>query len=229
MAGEYQEGEQILLKAEPNLDDEYYFVSWTLGGVVVSDTIEFSYTMTGEDALIVANFLKDGPVIHTLSIIIEPEEGGQVIVKVNDEEQQSPFSFEVGTVVVIEAIAADNYTFIGWQSGNQSVITVNPVSFPMQSSYSITAHFDLESNLSDVVNSESPKVFPNPAKDQLQIQSPFRINKFDIYDARGVLIEQKIMENEQMVVSVAHLQTGFYLIKMYSGDNVYVHKLQVVR
>jgi hypothetical protein len=99
----------------------------------------------------------------------------------------------------------------------------------MQSSYSITAHFDLESNLSDVVNSESPKVFPNPAKDQLQIQSPFRINKFDIYDARGVLIEQKIMENEQMVVSVAHLQTGFYLIKMYSGDNVYVHKLQVVR
>jgi uncharacterized repeat protein (TIGR02543 family) len=228
VAGEYQEGEQIMLRALPNEEEEYYFLNWTRGGILISDSLEFVYTMTGKDALLIANFQKDSPEIYTLDILIEPAEGGQVIVKVNDEEQQAPYSFEEGTLVVLEAIAEDNYTFVGWQAGNQTV-TDNPITFPMQTSYSVTAHFDLESNVSDVLGSKNPRVFPNPAKDLLQIQSPFRLQQLEIFDARGVLIEKIVTETEQKTISVAHLYAGFYLIKMYSGNNVYVQKFQVAR
>jgi len=228
VAGEYQQGEQIKLKALPNQEDEYYFVNWTRGGVVVSDSLEFTYTTTDNDALLIANFKKDSPAIYTLDILIEPAEGGQVIVKVNDEVQQAPYSFDEGTEVVLMAIAEDNYSFTGWQSGIETYID-NPITFTIESSFSVTVNFDFESTVDDVVNLGSPSVFPNPAKDQIQIQSPFNIYQLDIYDARGMLIGHQIMEKEQTVISVKHLNAGFYFIKMHAGDRVYSTKFQVVK
>ncbi|MBW6481044.1 MAG: hypothetical protein K0B37_16565, partial [Bacteroidales bacterium] len=126
VAGEYQEGEQIMLRAWSNEADEYYFANWTRAGAVISDSLEFTYTMTGDDALLIANFQKDSPEIFTLDILIEPAESGQVIVKVNDEILQEPYTFEAGTEFLLEAVAADDYVFAGWQT-NTETFTQNPL------------------------------------------------------------------------------------------------------
>jgi hypothetical protein len=82
--------------------------------------------MTGEDALLTANFQKDYPEIYTLDIVIEPAEGGQVIVKADDEVQNAPYSFAEGTEVLLEAIAEENFTFVGWQINDETPID-NPI------------------------------------------------------------------------------------------------------
>ncbi len=227
-AGEYQEGEQITLKAWPNEVDEYYFVNWTRAGALVSDSLEFVYTMTGEDALLIANFQKDSPEIYSLDIFIEPVEGGQVIVKVNDEEQQAPYSFEEGTEVVLEAMAEDNYTFLGWQTGEQS-FTDNPITFTMESSFSVTANFDFESGINEDVLSEQPIVFPNPALQNISLQAPFLIERLEIFDARGVRVVSREIKNNFSEINISALSSGMYFVKMYAGETYYTQKLQVIR
>jgi hypothetical protein len=227
-AGEYQEGEQITLKAWPNEVDEYYFVNWTRAGALVSDSLEFVYTMTGEDALLIANFQKDSPEIYSLDIFIEPAEGGQVIVKLNDEEQQAPYSFEEGTEVVLEAMAEDNYTFLGWQTGEQS-FTDNPITFTMESSFSVTANFDFESGINEDVLSEQPIVFPNPALQNISLQAPFLIERLEIFDARGVRVVSREIKNNFSEINISALSSGMYFVKMYAGETYYTQKLQVIR
>ncbi|MFN3554636.1 MAG: InlB B-repeat-containing protein [Bacteroidales bacterium] len=54
-AGEYQEGEQVVLTATPAWG--YYFVHWTLADqTVVSTNASFSYTMPAEDVTLIAHF-----------------------------------------------------------------------------------------------------------------------------------------------------------------------------
>ncbi len=228
VAGEYQEGEQILLKAEPNLDDEYFFVNWTLGGSVVSDSPEFIYTMADANTMLVANFEKEGPEIYTLSINVEPAQGGQVIVKVNDEIQEEPYTFEAGTEFLLEATAANDYVFAGWQSGTET-FTQNPLTITPDNSLSLTLKFDFVSDVAENQPSALPEIFPNPAFGDLHLSASLSISQYELYDAQGTLVQQKTIDKEQTVISVSHLNAGIYLLKMYSGDHVYIKKVQVIR
>ncbi|TVQ83365.1 MAG: T9SS C-terminal target domain-containing protein [Bacteroidetes bacterium] len=226
--GKYQEGEQILLRAHPNEEDEYYFVNWTSNGVVVSDSLEFTFTMPGTNATLLANFRKDSPEIYTLDILIEPAEGGQVIAKVDNEVQQEPYSFEEGTEVVLEAVAEDSYTFIGWQRGDQS-FTDNPITFTMESSFSVTANFDFESSITEDILSGEPNIFPNPASQNITLQSPFLIKYLEIYDARGVLVFAQEINSDFADISISDLRSGIYFLSIFTDDGFYTQKLQVIR
>lgn len=144
VAGEYLEGEQVLLKAVPRPDSEYTFVNWTLGGVVVSDLSEFTYTIGGANAVLVANF-------------------------------------------------------------------------------------DFASDVSEIQQSDQPEIFPNPASDMLYLSASFAVRYYEIYNTQGMLLQRTSMENEEASISVSHLNTGIYLLKIYSSDQVYVRRVRIIR
>ena len=226
--GKYQEGEQIYLRAQPNEEDDYYFVNWTSNGVVVSDSLEFTFTMPGYNTIVLANFQKDSPEIYTLEIVIEPEEGGQVIVKADDEVQQAPYSFTEGTEILLEATAEENFTFTGWQINDEN-FTDNPISFTMESSFSVIATFDFESGVSDNDMPDKIIIYPNPASENITLSSSFRIKNLEIFDARGVKVFSDFMNGEFMEINVADLSSGIYFIKLYTDEKFYIQKFQVIK
>ncbi|MEC4004270.1 T9SS type A sorting domain-containing protein [Flavobacterium sp. SUN052] len=72
-------------------------------------------------------------------------------------------------------------------------------------------------------NNFNIKVYPNPVKDILTIQSQESINKVDVYDANGRLLMSSQLSNNQTDLST--LSSGFYFVKIVSNDKVTVIKI----
>ncbi|GGZ86085.1 aryl-sulfate sulfotransferase [Algibacter mikhailovii] len=61
-------------------------------------------------------------------------------------------------------------------------------------------------------------LYPNPVKNILNVKSQVGINKYEIYDLLGNLINFRIDKNIQ-VIDVSHLKTGVYIVKLYEEYN----------
>jgi hypothetical protein len=184
--------------------------------------------MTGEDALLTANFQKDNPEIYTLDIVIEPAEGGQVIVKADDEVQNAPYSFAEGTEVLLEAIAEENFTFMGWQINDETPIN-NPITLTMESNFSVTANFDFESGISEDILSDEPTVFPNPASQNITLQSPYLIKNLEIHDPGGMLVLAQEINTDLSIINISGLNSGIYIVKIYVEESYFDKIFKIVR
>ncbi|MEM4318315.1 MAG: hypothetical protein QW244_00600 [Candidatus Pacearchaeota archaeon] len=78
-----------------------------------------------------------GAVNYTLTVSVNPQEGGSVIV--NDTACISSVGCPAGTYVLLSAVANANYSFANW-SGNASG-TSNPLTIVMDSNKNIVANF----------------------------------------------------------------------------------------
>ena len=66
------------------------------------------------------------------------------------------------------------------------------------------------------------KVYPNPAKDILQISTgKHSVNKISIYNTVGVLVGQLVISNpkELHTINTSKLNSGVYIVKV-EGDNI---------
>ncbi|MDR0834953.1 MAG: T9SS type A sorting domain-containing protein, partial [Candidatus Symbiothrix sp.] len=77
------------------------------------------------------------------------------------------------------------------------------------------------------IENEKMKIYPNPAKEYVHIQSEFPIQKIEIYNPMGKLvrIEPDITER----IDVSSLSEGLYLVRIYGSDWVNTQKIIVVR
>lgn len=69
------------------------------------------------------------------------------------------------------------------------------------------------------------KVFPNPASNQLQINSSRSIDRIELYNMLGQRVLQK--ENETDLIDVSSIDNGIYLLKIYSGNLEQTEKVVV--
>ena len=69
------------------------------------------------------------------------------------------------------------------------------------------------------------KLYPNPAKENFQIQSKTAVDTIEIYNELGqhVFTKNEIESNE--FISVEQLRSGIYFVKVYSNDTVQTLKL----
>jgi len=81
---------------------------------------------------------------------------------------------------------------------------------------------DLGTNISDI-ESSSFKIYPNPVKDVIFIESVLPINKLEIYSLTGSLLLSNSNVNRQ--ISVSSLSKGIYLVKVYTDNGVAVSKI----
>jgi hypothetical protein len=68
-------------------------------------------------------------------------------------------------------------------------------------------------------------IYPNPAKNDLFIQSDFPIERVELYTQTGVLV--KIETDVTEKIDVSPLADGLYLARIYSGNQVIVRKVIV--
>ena len=195
--GTFSHGQTCTVHALPNTC--YRFVSWTENGSVVSTQADFSFTVTGNRNL-VANYTLE---TYTVTIDIEPEEGGTV---------SGAGVYPCGESVILTAIPNDNYAFVGWFK-NGNLFSVHPTMVTVvDDNRHFTARFAIIEGVGE--DEGSVEVYPNPANDVLYVVGD-GIKKVTMFNALGQVAEVvEAKERTNLQINLQHYKVGIYLIRV---------------
>ena len=126
--GEYEEGASVTLTATPNAG--YNFASWSEGGLIVSNTANYTFDATADRDL-VANFSLIG-LTRSIAISATPVAGGTVTGGGTAAD---------GSSVTVTAAPNAGYTFTGWTEGGVPVCATPNHSFIATADRVLVAHF----------------------------------------------------------------------------------------
>ncbi len=71
-------------------------------------------------------------------------------------------------------------------------------------------------------------IYPNPAKDELQIDAKWNVAKLEIYQLNGSVVLSEEMTGKTKI-NVSSLQSGSYLVRVYSETGTTTQKLQITQ
>jgi len=130
---EYDEGTEVTLTAEP--DEGWEFVEWTgdIEEIEDPESAETTIEML-DDYEITAEFA-----IETYELTISSTEGGEVV-----QPDEDTYEYEHGEVVILEAVADENYEFKEWTGdiGTIGSPSSRLTTIEMLDDYEITANFE---------------------------------------------------------------------------------------
>ncbi len=147
-----------------------------------------------------------------LSLHPIPEEGGQV---------SGEGSYEAGEIAPVSATPEDGYAFINWTLEDGTLVSNNPgfeYEMPAED-VSLYAHFDEETSLENP-ESITLQVFPNPAREEINIVSNVPIRRVNILDLRGRSVwEAQAGEKKQYTIHPG-IRPGTYLLRIYTSEGI---------
>ncbi len=78
-----------------------------------------------------------------------------------------------------------------------------------------------QSSINEISNYQNISIYPNPAKNILNIQTSAKLDKLEIIDVYGKKVNE-FNKSELLNKSIAidHLSDGIYLVKIYSGNQI---------
>jgi len=118
----------------------YTFDGWTVNGTNVSTNASYSFTLTGDIAL-VANF---DQAQYTIGVSALPEAGGTV---------DGGGTFGGGSTNTVSALANSGYLFKSWTTNGVSVSTLTNYSFTLKADETLVANFTQITNTISVIAS----------------------------------------------------------------------------
>lgn len=201
-AGIFEEGTGCTLIAMPN--PTYSFVSWTENGIVVSTNDHYTFTVDRERDLIAvfsqgqfytisASAGANGTISPEGDVFVEPGEDKTFAIIPNN-------GCQVRTVLVdgIDLGPIPSYTFRS-VNGNHSI------------------HAEFSGLGVDDNVSLDLKIYPNPANDKINIESP-NMKKVSIFNLIGVQIENKEVNDDYTIVNTNGFPQGTYILKVENND-----------
>ncbi|MDO5760770.1 MAG: T9SS type A sorting domain-containing protein, partial [Bacteroidota bacterium] len=85
---------------------------------------------------------------------------------------------------------------------------------------------DTNVSLSEGVNNlEAVRVFPNPTKNEVNINSGYKMEKIFLYDESGKLLEEKDTKAYNYKIDLQHYPQGSYLLKVQNSKGISTHKV----
>jgi hypothetical protein len=66
----------------------------------------------------------------------------------------------------------------------------------------------------------SYNIYPNPAADMLMVESDINVNRYELYNLAGTMIQSKWIDAQKFSVDVRKLPAGAYLLKLTSDGMV---------
>ena len=128
-AGPYSYNDQVTITATPA--EGYQFVNWTNGTEVFATIAEYSFNVT-ESLELVANFELIPPTYYTVSVVIDPANGGTVTGAGQVLE---------GGSVTLTATPATGYNFMNFAIGDTTILTPEITIENVMADITVTAHF----------------------------------------------------------------------------------------
>ena len=73
-------------------------------------------------------------------------------------------------------------------------------------------------------------VFPNPVKDQLNIKSPFPVEKIEVYNAIGELVIKESHASKLVTLNTSNLFDGVYIVRIFtSKEDMLIRTINVMK
>ena len=254
-AGTYNFNESVTITASPN--SGYMFLNWTdTAGNPVSDDSSYSFTMPSEDVTYVANFVRvyavtfnvnmtyvDG-VYHEINFNAatdqvfvtgsmfnwaDPGSGmaSEPMVPTNDD----PMIFT--TTVYLEP-GEYTYKYFVNEGMNHGEWDGDPnrAFFVINSDLTIDDWFgSLTDPTSAAAMAELPtlKVYPNPVRDVLYIESSENLQELRLVDMLGQIVRAMPADGFNTQFNVSDLKSSLYFLQVITSDGMQTHRIQVVK
>lgn len=81
----------------------------------------------------------------------------------------------------------------------------------------------------DELNKVVLSIYPNPAFDEVFIESETKISSIQVYNSVGNIVLSNVINNKQCIFNTNKFQSGVYFIKVYFSNEEFVIKKMVVK
>ena len=195
--GTYQQGQSCTVHATPAAG--HTFEGWTENGNTVSTNTNYTFTVTGNRAL-VANFA-----LQTVEITasVEPAEGGTAT---------GGGIYNYGDEVTITVVTNEDWAFQHWTENGIILMEEQSFTFVATVSHNFVARLAYTEGI-DELNSTT-LIYPNPVNDKLTIEAQEAVEKVEIYNVMGALVYSQKSCGEKVEITTADLPAGTYVVRM---------------
>ena len=199
--GSFSYGQTCAVQASAN--SGYHFVAWTENGSVISEQAVYIFDVT-RDLALYATFESN---TVTINATADPEEAATIT---------GTGSYNIGETVTLQVEPNEYYTFVNWTENGTVVSEEATYSFTANTNRNLVAHFDYY----DAVGEHNGKVvmYPNPATDQLTVESAQAIGTLKVYNMMGVLVSSMDGCGSKVTLSLGDMPKGVYFIQTTCGD-----------
>jgi hypothetical protein len=182
--------------------------SFNSPAIALPDTFDLSqftypYTISASEGILKNDFDPDGTTIA--AVLSQAAKNGFVELNPDGSFTYSPKSGFVGTDVFSYCI------FDG-----QSLSKANSVTLTVNNTNSVE---------SVIGKADLIKLYPNPAKDFVIIESEIAISLVRIFDYQGKLLDQKIINENRYSLNLSKYKSGIYFVVTERGGRVFSTKL----
>jgi hypothetical protein len=213
-SGTFENGSSVTVTATANTG--FTFLNWTQNGNIVSTSASYTFTLTA-DITLVANFEMTTN-MNVINLSANPTNGGTT---------SGSGTFENGSSVTVTAMANTGFTFLNWTQNGNIVSTSASYTFTLTADITLVANFDGSSNLGEISNSTSVKIYPNPTNGKVIINLVKNTDfSVEISDLKGSVLMNKSNLTNGSELNLNNLQSGNYLIKIIQdNDEVVIRKI----
>ena len=131
-------------------------------------------------------------------------------------------SSEVYSEVVLPLSSYNNQSihiaFRHWDSSDNFQMKIDNVSIATASSVGINS-----------ASTNNYKVYPNPAKNSIRVESNQIINKIRIVNMLGQEVYSEILANNNTQINVSNLQSGIYFVSIETIDGTKTQKINILK
>ncbi len=214
-------GSDVLFSAIPATG--YAVESWEINGSIIPEFTDNEYLVSDLHEIInlETNFTLAN---YEVVVNIMDETGGSVIVSPEND------TFHYGESVTLTAVADEGYFFHSWLNELGEILSnYDSYSFSMPANNLIFgARFELLSSVADYEMNSDVKIYPNPAENQLTVESDFEINSYELYDESGRLVLRRSdLSDRNAVINLEMASSGFYFIRIIGSKKSVTSKIQI--
>ncbi|MDX9941730.1 MAG: T9SS type A sorting domain-containing protein [Bacteroidales bacterium] len=201
------------------------FVFNTLEPAITGHSGLFTFNTTSNEIIgisepFVFNTLAQ-PEYFEVTVQIHPEGAGQVT---------GTGTFLPGAEVTLVAYPNEDYVFESWSDGSGEELSdqATYVFIMPETDVALSANFFTDVSVADL-NTNTIRIFPNPAGERIFIESERMIQRILVFDASGRLLENIKVQDYQTELLTAHYREGTYIIRVHSDLGVLTRQIIIVK
>lgn len=207
----YPVGTEVALSATPA--EGYEFSKWVKDGV---DYTENVMNVTMDENIAIDVYFQS---LNTAVVTVQKEGEGTVT------PAPGQYTHEIGSQITFESNPANNWEFVKWLVGTQEVTTPTYV-HTVAADVTVKAVFEFIDNVQEHAL-QNVNVFPVPASSDLKVEASAIVNTATIIDLNGRTVIELNPQAASFSLNVNGLSDGIYFLRLMSGNDVSVKRIEI--